>query len=380
VAGGALISGVRLLVIVAPLRLTVWVVAVGTAIILVLMAVGVSEHVRRARAARRREHVHDELQPVFARFLETDDEQGLAASLRPVFMRMDAAHRPVAAALVTDVMGQATVSQRQSLRSALEQAGIVELGHRGTRRLSPWRRALACEMLGKIGSPSSVPALLARLRDRRPEVRIAAVRALGEIGSAEAVPALSEAFLERRVAPPQVVNVALRRIGGEAGPAFERGIASADPIIRISSCFGLSGIAAGHGGAAFRLASVLGSDADARVRTAAASGLGIVGGGAAPEALVDATADPDVDVRRAAVKALGSFDDPAAAVTLDDRTEDADREVALRAAEALVALTRRPRAGAAAHARLESSAAWAVDYARQVAEIEGARAVAEVSA
>jgi hypothetical protein len=105
----------------------------------------------------------------------------------------------------------------------------VELGERGTRRLSPWRRTLACELLGEIGAHRSVLALLARLEDHRPEVRLAAVRALGEVGSKEAVPALSTAFLQRRVAPTNIVNNALRRIGGEAASAFERGITSDDP-------------------------------------------------------------------------------------------------------------------------------------------------------
>jgi len=359
------------LLVVAPLRLTFWVLAITTAVIVVVMAMGVSRHLQWARDDRRRERVRGELEPVFARFFATEDRARLAEELRPAFMRMDAAHRPVAAVLIADFMQEATSAQREQLRDALEQAGIVEMGHRGTRRRSPWRRALASEVLGKIGSPRSVPVLLERLEDRRPEVRMAAVRALGDIRSAEAVPALSEAFLERRVAPTNVVNEALRGIGGEAAPVFEQGILSADPIVRVSSCFGLSGIAAVHGVAVYRLAGVLASDSDARVRTAAAASIGIVGGGNAPVELVGATVDPDVNVRRAAVKALGSFDDPTAGGTLDERLEDDDREVAIRAAEAPVALTRRSRAAEAARARLESSSAWAVEYARTVAEVGG---------
>jgi HEAT repeat protein len=275
----------------------------------------------------------------------------------------------VAAVLIADFMQEATLAQKEHLTVALEQAGIVELGHRGTRRWSPWRRALACEMLGKIGCPRSVPVLLERLEDRRPEVRMAAVRALGDIGSAEAVPALSEAFLECRVAPTNVVNEALRSIGGESAPAFEQGVLSADPIVRLSACYGLSGIAESHGVAAYRLARVLASDSDARVRAAAAASLGLAGGGNAPAELLGATADAEVNVRRAAVKALGSFDDPAAGEALDQRTEDGDREVAIRAAEALVALTRRPRAAASARVRCEASSAWAVAYALKIAEV-----------
>lgn len=270
VPGGAVMSAAQMLVIVAPLRLTVRVLAIGTAVIIVLIAIGVSRHLESVRAGQRRERVRRELEPVFARFLESEDRVRLAEELRPAFMRMDAAHRPVAAVLVIEIMQAVSRPQRELLRRALEDAGIVELGHRGTRRLSPWRRALACDMLGKIGCAVSVPVLLERLDDRRPEVRIAAVRALGDIGSAGAVPALSAAFLERRVAPTNVVNEALRRIGGEAAPAFERGVASTDPIVRLSSCFRLSGIAESHGGAVHRLALVLASDSDARVRAAAA--------------------------------------------------------------------------------------------------------------
>lgn len=379
-SGGALVSGLRFLVVIAPLRLTFWVLAIGTVLILVLVAIGVWAHLERVRAGERREHVQAELEPVFSTFLETEDQARLAKELRPAFMRMDAAHRPVAAALVTDVMRKASPSQRGQLMRALEEAGIVELGHRGTQRLSPWRRALACEMLGRIGSPRSVPVLLERLDDRRPEVRMAAVRALGDIGSAEAAVALSEAFLKRRVAPTNVVNDALRRIGGEAVTAFERGLASTDPIVRVSSCFGLSGIAEEPGARVLRLAVVLDSDSDARVRAAAAAALGILGGDDAPPALRRATTDPDVHVRRSAVKALGAFDDPSTGEALDVCTEDEDREVAIRAAEALVTLTRRPRGGAAAHARLEASSAWAVEYARKVAEVEHAHEMAEAGA
>ena len=186
-------SDVRLLVVVAPLRLTVWILAVAAAAIVVLIAIGISRHLETVRADRIRERVRAELEPIFSKFLESADQDRLASELRPAFLRMDAAHRPVAAVLVTDLMRKASPSQTEQLRRALDEAGIVELGERGTRRLSPWRRALACEMLGRIGARRSVPVLLARLKDRGPEVRTAAVRALGDMRSPEAVPALSEA-------------------------------------------------------------------------------------------------------------------------------------------------------------------------------------------
>jgi HEAT repeat protein len=360
--------GARVLLVVTPLRLTLWVLAVAGAAVLALLGLVIARHLEWGRAERARERVRGMLEPVFSRFLETQDPH-IAEELRPAFLRMDATERPIAALLAIKVLAEASPDQREQLRDMLEDAGIVELGERGTRRLSPWRRALACEALGKIGSRRSVPALLARLEDRRPEVRMAAVRALGDIGSVDAVPALRDAFLESRVAPTSILMDALRRIGGEARTAFERGFASTDSIVRIASCYGLSGIRDARDEAVPRLGEVLASDSDAQVRAAAASSLGIVGGSDAPRPLLRATVDPDVLVRRAAVKALGAFDDPTTGETLDERTEDEDREVAIRAAEALLALTHRPRAASQARARVESSSAWAVEYARKVAEV-----------
>lgn len=361
----------QLVLVAAPLRLTWWVLLVAGAVVVVVLALVVARHLEWIRAARRREAVAAELEPMFARFLVTEDQTRLAEELRPAILKMDSAHRPVAALQVIDLMREAGSRERtEAVRQALDEAGIIELAERGTRRFSPWRRALACELLGKIGASRSVPALLARLEDRRPEVRTAAVRALGDIRSPEAVPALSNAFLERSTAPINVVGDALRRIGGEeVGPTFEKGVASSDPVVRVSACFGLAASAATHGAAVVRLAEVLASDPDARVRGAAASGLGIAGGGNAPAELVAATSDREVNVRRAAVKALGSFDDPGTGGTLEASVEDDDREVALRAAEALLRLAGRPRAGPQAAARLESSPAWAVAYVRTVAEV-----------
>jgi HEAT repeat protein len=364
-------SGARVLLVAAPLRLTVYVLLGATAVIVGLMTILIVRHGEAARADRVRTRLQHEFGPVFSRFLESEDPVHLAEELRPAFMRMNAAERPVAAVLITELMGEASTSQREQLRRALETAGLVELGERGTRRRSPWRRTLACELLGKVGAPRSVPALLERLADRRPEVRLAAVRALGDIGSTEAIPALTKAFLERSSAPTNVVSDALRRIGGEAVTAFERGIVSPDPMVRVSACFGVAALAEQAADPARQLAETLGSDPDARVCTAAAAALGICGGERAPGALVAATTNADVHVRRAALKALGSFDDPSTGETLTECVEDEDRETALDAAESLLALARRPRAGPAARAQLESSSAWAVEYARIVAEVSG---------
>ncbi|MCL2418317.1 MAG: HEAT repeat domain-containing protein [Conexibacteraceae bacterium] len=361
-----------LLVILSPLGVAFWVIGIATFAIIALMFLGASRRLETVRADRRRARVQKELGPLFSRFLETDDSVGLADALRPEILRMNAAYRPVAATFAIELMHAASSpEQKAALRHALEEAGIVELGHRGTHRRSPWRRALACEALGTIGSDSSVPVLVARFEDRRPEVRMAAVRALGDIGSEEAVPALGDAYLEGRVAPTDIINDSLRKIGGEAGTIFERGLAVKNPNIRGSSCFGLAALAHQRTGCVWRLAEVLALDSDLRVRTAAAAALGIAGGDEVPDPLLAAANDPVVAVRRAAVRALGSFDDPRSGPTLDACTDNEDRETAIRAAESLFTLARRPRAAARADALLQASPAWAVEYARTVEQVTG---------
>jgi hypothetical protein len=335
------------LLTVAPLPLTFWVLIVTTAVVVVLLLLVVARHLEAARADRLRVRVRSELEPVFSRFLETEDPVRLGEELRPAFLRMDAAERPVAAVLVISLMRESTSpSQTRKLRSMLEDSGIEELAERGTRRRSPWRRALACELLANIGSCRSVPALLERLRDRRPEVRIRPSGRSARSGRTRPSPPSRRPSSSAAWLRPNIINNALRRIGGEAATVFARGIASHDPIVRISSCFGLAGTVGteDRGAATLRLAGCLASDTDVRVRAAAAACLGNVGGDDVPAALVDAAAAPDVNVRRAAVRALGSFDDPTVVDRLVESAEDDDRETAIRAAEALLALARRPRA------------------------------------
>jgi hypothetical protein len=338
-------------------------------VIVVVIALAVGRHAEWTRIARPRDELRGELQPIFARFLGAYDPGLLCEELRPAFLRMDAPHRAVAAILVTEIMSNASPSQKEQLRDALEESGIVELGERGTWRRSPWRRALACELLGKIGARRSVAALLARLEDRRPEVRVAAVRALGDIGSAEAVPALSRAFLERRDAPTNVVNNALRRIGGEAVTVFERGIESTDPIVRVSSCFGLSEMAEERGACTFRLAVVLDSDSDDRVRTSAAAALGILR--RRRRARRAAPRDRRSGCSGAQIGREGAWLLRRPGRRRAARRAHRGRRPRGRVARGgtLLRLARRPRAAPRARALVESSSAWAVEYARRVEEV-----------
>ena len=321
--------------------------------------------------ARRRERIRARLAPVVERLLASDDPEDAAEQLRPVVADLGWQERPVAAWILRDLTHDADDQTRAGVRAMLEQSGAVELTERSTRRWMPWRRALACEILGTLGAERSVPVLVERLEDHRSEVRLAAARALGAIGSPAAAPSLTSVFLERRAVPTGVAYDALRALGPHGSEAFRRGLRSPDPTLRVASCFGVAALA-GAGAAAAAVESVaalLAADENTRVRTAAAKALGVIGGAAPPRARVAAAADPELRGRRDAVAALGRFDDPGSVQLLAATAGDPDREVALRSAEALLALRARPAAGAAAGAAFSASPAWSVDYVRTISEL-----------
>ena len=321
--------------------------------------------------ARRRDRIGARLAPFVERLTCEGDPQLIGEQLRPVIASLGREERPVAAWLLCDLMRGASEPTRASVQEVLRETGAIELVERGTRRRTPWRRALACEILGTIGAERSVPVLVERLGDRRREVRTAATRALGAIGSTAGAPALTTMFLECTGVPTGVAYDALRALGPGGGETFRRGLESPSPVVRVASCFGIAALAAegDETAAVERLVGVLAEDRDARVRSAAAKALGVVGGAAPPPALVGAVDDPELRVRREAVGALGSFDAPLSADLAADATLDVDREVALRAAESLLALSSAPRAGQEARAALISASAWSIAYVRTTAEL-----------
>ena len=321
---------------------------------------------------RHRERIRVRLEPVVERLKTSDDPQRAADEVTPIIRKLGRQARPVVAWLVLDLAAEADAGTRARLREILDRSGAIELAERGTRRRIPWRRALACEILGAIGAERSIPVLTARLEDRRAEVRVAAARALGAIGSEKGAPPLVAAFLERRSVPTGVAHDALRRLGPAGFDAFRQGLGSPDATLRVTSCFGVAATAASAPEAAELLAETLDRDDSARVRAAATKALAslpLSADGVPLGTLLRAARDTDTRVRREAVAALGRFDEPDSVELLAGLTGDGDRETALRSAESLFALTRGSRAGEPARRALDSSTGWATDHVRTVAEL-----------
>lgn len=346
-----------------PLGWTFLVLLAANLVFFVLL-VGLREH--WLLYERKRAPIRERLEPVVKRLVEGRDPENTAAELERIVAGLDRTSRPVAAWLLLDLARSAGEETRQRIQAVLHAAGAIDAAEEGTRRRMPWRRALACEILGQIGAERSVPVLIDRLGDGRAEVRMAAARALGATGSPQAEPALASAFLERTKVPTGVAYDALRGLGPAGAEAFWRGLERSDATVRVTSCFGIAAAAGESGvdGAVATLTRVMESDDNVRVRTAATRALGVIGGAAPPPALLQAARDPELRVRREAVAALGGFDDPESVNVLAESLGDPDREIALRSAAALLAVADRPRCGAAARGALDASRAWSVDYVR----------------
>jgi HEAT repeat protein len=313
----------------------------------------------------------ERLAPVTARLLNGDDPERDAQELRPVIAGLGRQSRAVAAWLVLDGLRAADEAARAAVCRVLRESGAVELVERAARGGVPWRRALACEFLGAIGTEQSVDVLVERLRDKRSEVRRAAARALGQLGDPAAAGPLKSVFLGRDGVPIGVTNDALSRLGPAGAEAFREGLRSPESTVRVTSCFGIASQAdpAASDEARALLEERLRSDAEPRVRAAAAGAMRWLPGDVAPAALVDALRDPSPAVRRSAAGSLGVFDDPAAVEALADVVSDLDRETALRAAESLLALGGGVRAGEPSRRALAASRAWTVESVRAIEEV-----------
>ncbi|HEY3352259.1 MAG TPA: HEAT repeat domain-containing protein [Polyangia bacterium] len=229
-------------------------------------------------------------------------------------------------------------------------------------------RARAALAIGRVADPAAFPPLREALRDAEPAVRGAAALALGLAADEEAEPALLRRLALDDGRPERVADLeALGRLGGErALPALVASLAEREPEVRAAAAralgnYGYRGRLAGRlGGAEAALATAL-TDAGVEVRAAAAYALFRIRapGSAAPvlAALRTALRDPDPDVRALAVQALAARA-PGEREPLLAALADSDWRVRVQAARAL------PRTG---DAGVEAVAAFAASAWKHLA-------------
>jgi HEAT repeat protein len=227
-------------------------------------------------------------------------------------------------------------------------------------------RIAVAELLGKLGDPRAVPALL-RHQDDSPAVRrtvigaLAAIAhssaedallralnnpeddgdaraqaavALGKIASARGVATLVRALSDEDLIVRSAAVGALARAGRAAIPALTQAIRNADPEVRRLAAEALGGM---NDPAAVAPLSVALKDPDYRVRRTAATSLGQTGQTSAIPHLLDALSDPDGGVGEAAANSLANLG-AAAVQPLIARLGGNNPTVAYLAARALSAM------------------------------------------
>ena len=211
---------------------------------------------------------------------------------------------------------------------------------------NPAESAIAAKYVEQLGA-RALPMIHTTLQDpaATPERVKAALKACGLIGPA-AAPAISE-VAEQLPDPALTAEaaIALSFMGPGAFAPLRESLASDDPIVRreaLRSIGKLKERAPLDASDVLPLLVARMTDADAGIRTVAATYLGIIheGGAAAVDALIGGLKDPEVAVRLASATALGSFGEDAepALPALRKAATDPDAEVAREAGVTLVKL------------------------------------------
>ncbi len=196
-------------------------------------------------------------------------------------------------------------------------------------------RRKAASALGGLAETAlaggSVQPLIARLGDRRPEVRAAAANALGTLGDPVAAQPLADLLLTNRIGATAEIADALARLGPPAIAPITPALKHPDIDVRLTATQTLASI--GTEAAVLPLGSAL-TDPEVKVRRAAADALRNLADPRVLPVLADALADPESAVYYAARDALARMGAPAVPI-LVERLSSADTRVAYTAQQAL---------------------------------------------
>ncbi len=244
--------------------------------------------------------------------------------------------RRIVETIALDALEAAGAEESARLLKFLRKSGLIEKRIYEARKLTGWRRMSALVALGQTRAPEGIPALAQGLRDRDPEIRLAALRGLGRTACPQAaeeilawvgekglcVPALplQSALIQSCAERPKLLIPYVRQAEGPLREVLGRVLGEvATPALTMD------------------LLQFAGDDLD-ELRAASARAMSHSEHGLALDVLNELVGDPVWFVRPRAIISLGTLCDARGIPDLIRGLKDSHRLVRLRAAEALVML------------------------------------------
>ncbi len=244
--------------------------------------------------------------------------------------------RRIVETIALDALEAAGAEESARLLKFLRKSGLIEKRIYEARKLTGWRRMRALVALGQTRAPEGIPALAEGLRDRDPEIRLAALRGLGRTACPQAaeeilawvgekglcVPALplQSALIQSCAERPKLLIPYVRQAEGTMREVLGRVLGEvATPALTMD------------------LLQFVGDDLD-ELRAASARAMSHSEHGLALDVLNELVGDPVWFVRLRAIISLGTLCDARGIPDLIRGLKDSHRLVRLRAAEALVML------------------------------------------
>jgi HEAT repeat protein len=244
--------------------------------------------------------------------------------------------RGIVESMALDAFEASGPQESARLLNFLRVSGLIEKRIFEARRMTGWRRMRALVALGRTRAPEGISALAEGLRDRSPEIRLAALRGLGRMASPLAAEEILAWVAENGLAVPALpLQSALIHCCAERPQLLVPFVQNAQGPLREVLGRVLGEVATPSLG--MDLLQFVGDDLD-ELRAAAARALSQTKSGLAFDVLAELALDPTWFVRLRAMVSMGKLSDPRTAPSLLRGLTDSHRLVRLRAAEALLEL------------------------------------------
>src|SRR6266699_163496 len=244
--------------------------------------------------------------------------------------------RRIVESIALDALEAAGAQKSARLLKFLRESGLIEKRIFEARTLTGWRRMRALVALGQTRALEGISAMAEGLRDRDPEIRLAALRGLGRTAAPQAAEEILAWVGERGLCVPAMpLQNALIQCCAERPQLLIPYVQHAEGPLRE-----VLGRVLGEVATPSLSVDLLQFMQDEReeLRAAAARAMSHADSGLAFDVLNELARDPVWFVRLRAIVGLGGLCDPRAIPALMHGLTDSNRLVRLRAAEALVKL------------------------------------------